>query len=155
VLDLENKVRLEMLFKVVQRRGEMPETPDLFSEVANMRDELEEQGTMIDALVRTSAAERKDAILEEMQKDSALADVFLLVDGQRSQGEIVQNLSGSSNRGVSGASVSRKLEKLAKDMDLIVLARRVAAGNVYRKTRLDRVLGITRELNRRRPQKTK
>jgi hypothetical protein len=124
----------------------MPETPDLFAEVALLRDEVEEQGDMIDTLVRMSARELKAEILKEMKQDPILAEIFLLVDGARSQGEILKILQERNSKGVSSATISRKLERLQKDLHLIHFVRRVQAGNVYRRGRLDQVLGISRAL---------
>src|SRR5437773_3571867 len=126
----------------------MPESTDLFAEVANIRDELEEQGAMLDALVRSSGREAKELVLGEMRRDSGLGRILQLVDGNRSQGEIVLRLKEEGVKGTSPASVSRKLDRLAHELGLVILVRRVSSGNVYRKTRLDKVLGISRAVDR-------
>ncbi len=104
---------------------------------------------MIDALVRMSGHEHKQQILEEMEKDPGLAQVFLLVDGSRSQGEILRILQEKQDKGASSATVSRKLDHLHRDLNLIHFVRRSAAGNVYRPGRLAHVLGIARSLNKK------
>ena len=124
----------------------MPESPDLFSEVAILRDEIEEQGDMIAALVRATGSEVKKQLLEEMNSDSALAEVFLLVDGNRSQGEMLKKLQEQKSKGASAATVSRKLDRLSNDLHLIHYVRRAATGKVYRRSRLDQTLGISRSL---------
>ena len=126
----------------------MPESLDLSNDVAQMRYELEEVGEMVNALVRMNARELKPQLLAEMKQDPALADVFLLVDGATSQGEILKRLQGRGNKGASAASVSRKLDRLAKELHLIHFASRNKTGNVYRLTRLAEVLGLRRAIER-------
>jgi hypothetical protein len=126
----------------------MPESLDLSTDVAQMRYELEEVGEMVDALVRMNARDLKPQVLAEMKQDPSLAEVFLLVDGVTSQGEILKRLKNRGNKGASAASVSRKLEHLSKELHLIHFASRNKTGNVYRLTRLAEVLGIRRALGR-------
>jgi hypothetical protein len=125
----------------------MPESPDLFAEVALLRDEVEEQGEMIDSLVRASGKELKAEILNAMKEDPALAQIFLLVDGRRTQGEIVKVLTDRKVKGASAAGVSLRMQRLHKDLYLVHLVRRVAGGNVYRRSRLDQALGISRAVS--------
>lgn len=125
----------------------MAESDEIFSEVAAMRDELEEQGAMINALVRTSSKERRDDLLKDFSKDVALREIFLLIDGSRAQQEIVEELARRKVKGASRSAVSTKLDKLRFE-GLISRTSRGRAGIVYRKTRLDDALGITRTLTR-------
>ena len=90
----------------------MSESTQLFNEIANMRDELDEQGMMLDALVRASGVGER--IVELLRKDPTAASVLLAVDGKRSQREIVKFLEDSGSR-TSEATVSRKLATLSKD----------------------------------------
>jgi hypothetical protein len=124
----------------------MAESDELFNEVAQMRDELEEQGAMIDALVHVSGKELRAQILTDMRKDDALREVYLLINGKRTQGEIATDLA---TRGVAQKSaVSLKFEKLAKDYNLIQHVRRGKAGKIYRRTRLGTTLKIDRALEK-------
>jgi hypothetical protein len=126
----------------------MAETLDLFAEVAAMRDELEEQGTMIDALVRTSGSSFRDQVMAVMTDDPTLAEVYRLVDGQRTQAEILETLRSRGMKGASSRGISERMAKL-HDLDLIMLVDRRAGGaKVYRRTRLDRALGISRALGK-------
>jgi hypothetical protein len=124
----------------------MAESDELFNEVAQMRDELEEQGAMIDALVHIGGKELRGQILSDMTKDNALREVYLLVDGKRTQGEIAVDLAA---RGIAQKSaVSLKLEKLAKDYNLIQHVRRAKSGKIYKRTRLGTTLKIDRALEK-------
>ncbi len=123
----------------------MPETHDLFNEVAQIKDEVEDVREMVDALVRVNSNQLKADILKDMVSDRALAEVFLLIDGSRSQGEILKALQERGVKGASPASVSRKLERLG-ELNLVHFVRREAAGKVYRTARLAEVLGLRRAL---------
>jgi hypothetical protein len=130
----------------------MAESDELFNEVAQLRDEVEEQGAMIGALVHIGGNELRNEILQDMEKDRALREVYLLVDGKRTQGEIAADLD---TRGIAKKSaVSLKFEKLAEDYGLIQHVRRAKAGKIYRRTRLAKTLKIDRGLDKAKPRTT-
>jgi hypothetical protein len=130
----------------------MAESDELFNEVAQLRDEVEEQGAMIGALVHIGGNELRNEILQDMEKDRALREVYLLVDGKRTQGEIAADLD---KRGIAKKSaVSLKFEKLAEDYGLIQHVRRAKAGKIYRRTRLAKTLKIDRGLDKAKPRTT-
>jgi hypothetical protein len=123
------------------------ESDELFGEVASLRDELEEQGSMINALVRAASPELRAQLLSEFEKDPALREIYSLIDGKRAQQEIVEDLARRGVRGASRNAVSYKLDRLRFE-GLISRVRRTRAGIVYRKTRLDHALGISRQLEK-------
>jgi hypothetical protein len=131
----------------------MTESNELFNEVAQIRDELEDQGAMIDALVHIGGAALRTQILDDMEKDPALREIYLQVDGKRTQGEIVADLE---SRGLAKKSaISLKFEKLALDYGLIQHVRRARAGKIYRRTRLGKTLKIDRALESGKPKRPK
>lgn len=67
----------------------MPETPDLFAEVANLRDQVDDMSRSVSAIARKSGW--REDIMAAMEKDPTLARVFLLVDGRRTQNDIVKD----------------------------------------------------------------
>jgi Arginine repressor, DNA binding domain len=121
----------------------MPESPDLYAEVANLRDQIDDMSRTVSAIARRSGA--KEEILDAMDKDQMLARVFLLIDGKRTQGDIVEELR---KQGVSAsqATVSRKLDVLIEDWDLVRKTSRNRTGTFYVKTSLARDLRIARAL---------
>jgi len=121
----------------------VPETPDLFNEVAILRDQVEDMAKTVSALARHSGM--RDELLEAMRKDDLLARVFLLVDGRRTQKDIVTELVAQNGKG-SQATVSRKLEQLAEDWDLVRPTSRGANGTRYVHTSLAADLKIKRAL---------
>jgi hypothetical protein len=124
----------------------MAESIEAFAELATLRIEVAEIGTMVDALVRQGGTEVQKQILEEMASDRALAEIYRLIDGQRGSKSILAELKRLGIPGASQPTVSRKTTKLRND-GLIALDSNSAEGHVYRHTRLDRVLGIKRALN--------
>jgi hypothetical protein len=124
----------------------MAESDEIFNEVAQIRDELEEQGAMIDALVHVGGTLFRDEILADMEKDRALREVYRLVDGKRTQGEIAAELDSLSI--AKKSSVSLKFDKLAEEYKIIQLVRRTGAGKIYKKTRLGRTLKIGRAIEK-------
>jgi hypothetical protein len=125
----------------------MAESDELFIEVASMRDEIEEQGAMINALVRASSPELRKQLLESFEADPALREIYKLIDGKRSQGQIVAALGPLKLRGASRSAVSNKIEELRYE-GLIALVGRTKDGLIYKKSRLDAALGISRELGK-------
>lgn len=123
----------------------MAESLDLMNEVRLLRARVEELGGMTETLVRSSSKELVSSMLGRFADDTTLREVFLRVDGARSQGEILEQLRKDRVPG-SAATVSRKLDVLANELHLVELVDRTAHGKVYRRTGLDRILGISRSL---------
>jgi hypothetical protein len=123
----------------------MPESSELFSEIANLRDQVDDMSRTVSAIARKSGF--KDDILEAMGQDPLLAQVFLLVDGQRTQNDIVAALR---ERGQSATqpTISRKLDSLVEDWDLVRKTTRDRLGVRYVQTSLARNLRITRSLEK-------
>jgi hypothetical protein len=126
----------------------MAETIDLFNEVRQLRSRVEEIGGMTEALVRAQSGDLVKAILERFESDLSLKSTFLAVDGERSQGEILEILKRANMKGASAATVSRKMETLEKELHLIELSNRTAKGKIYVRTNLDRILGISRRFEK-------
>jgi hypothetical protein len=97
------------------------------------------------SLVRAQGKELVEAMVARLTADEILRNVFLAVDGKRSQSEIVERVKRSGKSG-SNATISRKVEVLVQEMHLIELADRTAKGKIYKRTKLDRILGISRRL---------
>jgi arginine repressor len=103
---------------------------------------------MTETLVRAQSRQLVTAMLDRFTGDAALKAVFLNVDGNRSQNEILDALRSARVQGASAATVSRKLDVLAHELHLIELRDRTAKGKIYARTNLDRILGISRALER-------
>jgi hypothetical protein len=125
----------------------MAESLDLFNEVRQLRAQVDDLGAMTETLVRAQSTELVEAMIKRFAADPALKATFLAVDGVRSQTEIVADLKASKVTGANNATVSRKVDLLQHRLHLIELADRNAKGKIYKRTNLDRVLGISRALD--------
>lgn len=113
-----------------------------------MRARLEGIEHRQEMLVRAHADEILQTIWDFIDKDAMLGEVFLLVDGKRTQLDIVAALK---QKGISASqpTVSRKLTKLNIELGLVEIGDRDAAGTVYTKSELDRILHLTPKVERR------
>ena len=126
----------------------MPETRDLLAEVKRLRQDQEDQGELIQALLRHSGRQVKEEMLARLSSDEVAADILMLVDGVRSQGEILAELRRANPPGPSPMTVSRRFRLLSEELHLIALVAKTGTGNVYRRTIVDKTLGISRALQR-------
>lgn len=126
----------------------MPESLDAYAELRAMRARLEGIEHRQEMLVRAHSDEILKAIWTYIDSDETLGEVFLLVDGKRTQQDIVTALK---QKGISASqpTVSRKLTKLNIELGLVEIGDRDAAGTVYMKSALDRILHMTSKVERR------
>jgi hypothetical protein len=99
-------------------------------------------------LVRAHSTEILKTIWEYIDNDPTLAEIYLLVDGVRTQKEIVAALK---DRGITldQSNVSRKLGKLMNALSLVEISDRDATGATLRKSDLDKILNLTPKVERR------
>ena len=119
-----------------------------FAEIKQINDELAAQGGILRALLHAQGKEMAEAVLAEMRKDETLARVFLLVDGLRSQKDIVAELGKDGGKAVSQPTVSGKMSRLCDDLGLIAPIRRAKNGTVYRTTPAADALRIRQALGK-------
>lgn len=124
----------------------MAESLDLFNEVRQLRAKVDDLGVLTETLVRAQSRDLVKAIMDKLSADASLCAVFLAVDGVRSQTDILSSLKRTKLKGASPATVSRKIDVLQHELHLIELAAVTAKGKIYRRTNLNRILGISRQL---------
>jgi DNA-binding transcriptional ArsR family regulator len=126
----------------------MPESLDAFSELRAIRARVEGIEHRQEMLVRAHSDEILETVWGYIDKDELLAEVYLLVDGKRTQQDIVAalNRKGSS---ASQPTVSRRLAKLKNELGLVEVAERDASGATLRKSDLDKILHLTPKVERR------
>lgn len=131
----------------------MTDNLEVFSEIRQIRDRLESIEQTQELLVRADLHRILALIWQEMDNEPILAHVYLAVDGVRTQSVIADNLRA---KGIPGSepTVSRRLDKL-RELGLVELIDQTKAGKVYRRTRVDRILGVARRLERRLLEATK
>lgn len=125
----------------------MAESPDLYAEVAAMRNQLDDVASMTAALLRSNPQMSKE-VLEFLSKDTVARCIYLLTDGTTSQTEIVKALEAKKIKGGTRSGVSRKIEILTQDYHLLARDHRSGKSNVYRKTEIASALHIDRLLTR-------
>jgi DNA-binding transcriptional ArsR family regulator len=126
----------------------MPESLDAFAELRSMRARLEGIEHRQEMLVRAHSSEILSAIWTYIDADETLGEVFLLVDGKRTQQDIASALK-AKGLSASQPTVSRKLTKLNVELGLVEIGDRDAAGTVYAKSDIDRILHLTSKIERR------
>lgn len=126
----------------------MPESLELFAQVALLRQEVEEHGAILSSILRAQAPQLREEMLAAMRKDRTLAAIFIAVDGKRTQGEILKLVVAQGLKAANVAGVSRRMDRLAHEFGLISLARRTGSGKVYRRTVLDKALRISRAIEK-------
>lgn len=126
----------------------MPESLDAFSELRAIRARVEGIEHRQEMLVRAHSDEILRAVWEYFDRDRTLAAVYIVVNGKRTQREIVTALKA---RGITTTqqNVSLKLAKLKNEMGLIEVGRRHAEGTIYVKSEIDRILHLTPKVERR------
>jgi hypothetical protein len=88
-------------------------------DVGEIRNELGRQGGLLRALVYAQAGHLGDLVLEAMESDPVLARIYLLLSKPMSQTEVVDALKLTGVPGASQSSISRKMEKLEKELGVI------------------------------------
>lgn len=131
----------------------MAESIDALSEIASIRLELEEHTHFLVALLKANPAIEEE-IFEALRQDPVLAEILLLIDGLRTQGEIQKTLAGAGVKGSSVGSISNKFDRLFQDLSLISPVRQTA-GKVYGLSPLAIRLKVVRRIEKERAKASK
>jgi DNA-binding transcriptional ArsR family regulator len=113
-----------------------------------MRARLEGIEHRQEMLVRAHREEILDEIWRYIDGDPMIGEVYLLVDGKRTQQDIVA-VFRQKGVTVSQPTVSRKLSKLMNELGLVEIVDRDASGAALRKSDLDKILNLTPKVERR------
>lgn len=125
----------------------MPETSETLSEIKKLRSEVDQQGEMLDALVRYDPRVR-DSILDEFKNDKVLAAVYLLVDGNKTQQQIVESMKALNIKGASAPMITRKITALRTHMRVITPVAKDGKSWIYAHNRLGRALSLTKNIRK-------
>jgi hypothetical protein len=125
-------------------------SPELYGEIRLIRARLDAIEHTQDVLVRAERKEILPEILDAFARDGLLARIYQLIDGKRTQQQIGTALRSQGLHGDKAAMVSRRLDRLYRDLHLVELVDHGGKGKVYKKNGLDRILGVTRQLERQR-----
>lgn len=127
----------------------MPESLDAYAELRSMRARLEGIEHRQEMLVRAHRDEILDEIWRYIDGDPLIGEVYLLVDGDRTQQDIVAALKQKGIGPASQPTVSRRLSKLMNELGLVEISERDASGAALRKSDLDKILNLTPKVERR------
>jgi DNA-binding transcriptional ArsR family regulator len=120
----------------------MPETIDAFDELQTIRVRLDAIEQTQEMLVRANSAEILRDVDALTHDDDLAIRVYLLVDGQRTQGDIADEL------GTTQPTVSKKITKL-QQLHLVRVVEKRGGGNVYAKAAADRILRLSPRIRER------
>lgn len=125
----------------------MPESSDALLEIKKLRSEVDQQGEMLDALVRYDPRVR-DSILDEFKGDKVLATVYLLIDGAKTQQQIVESAKSLNIKGASPPMITRKITLLRTQMRVITPVAKDGRSWIYAHNRLGRALSLTKNIRK-------
>jgi hypothetical protein len=126
----------------------VPESEDLFAEVAALRAQVNDVSASTQALLRLSGKELKSELLDYLRSDEVAHAIFDLCDGERSQSDIVAVLEPKAIRGGSAMGISRRIETMVHDKNLLIQAGRKGKSPIYKHTHAAITLQIARGLGR-------
>jgi predicted HTH transcriptional regulator len=115
---------------------------EMFNQVRTIRSRVEGIEQTQRVLVRAEMEKIVPPLIEKMEKDPLLAQVYLEVDGKKPQKKVAEVLN------VSEATVSRRIDKLLKDEHVIVLVDQTTSGRIYDKAPLEQFLGLSRRIRK-------
>lgn len=125
----------------------MPETPETASEIQEIRFRLEAIEATQNMLVRREAPELLKAFLQLFQETPDLKSVYLAVNGQDTQAQILERLHAAGVT-MSQPTLSRRMDVL-KDNGLIERVPSSKSGDVYEKNKLvERMLRLSRTVEK-------
>ena len=120
---------------------------EIFNELRTIRSRVESIEKTQEVLVRADADRILAGVLPQFRADRVLCEVNLRVDGTKGQRQIVAELDAAGVSGASEATVSRKIDAL-RELDLVELADRTALGKIYAKTQIERLLRLSKYVER-------
>jgi hypothetical protein len=126
----------------------MGDSLEVYNELRLMRARLDGIEAMQEIQIRADRERIEEPIWRQLSSDPVLAEIYLLVDGKRTQKQIAELLVSTGTM-TTEMTVSRKMRVLLGELHLIEFADHGGRGKFYRKTRLDRILGISRRLHQR------
>jgi hypothetical protein len=126
----------------------MPESLDAYAELRAMRARLEGIEHRQEMLVRAHSDEILATVWEYIDRDAMLGEIFLLVDGARTQKDILAELNRRGTP-IAKGGLSTKLKTLRNELGLVEISERDATGATLRKSDLDKILHLTAKVERR------
>lgn len=118
----------------------MTESPELHEKVDRILQGVESMDNLMPWIIKPHAKEIRDQMIKYLEKQVSVVRVFLEVDGVKTVSDIKQKLN------MQMSNVSRELGKL-REMGIIE-PKSVGNSTVYQKTKIDKVIGLSKELEK-------
>jgi hypothetical protein len=125
----------------------MPESTNALNELQRLRLDVDDLKAITGALLHAQP-DLPQRVLAKLRSDPTLTRALLLVDGQKSQNDILVVLKAERYKGASKRGVSERFKYLSEDLGLIAFDRREKNGSIYRRTALDAALKTSQTLER-------
>ena len=120
----------------------MPESDELSKDVREIKWHQEEIDSSLEMLLRANKENLLKDVLGMFGRSKRRARVYLAVDGSKNVGEI------ASDERIHDKNVYNELKKL-KEWSLVVIKGEKNRQYVFRKSKLDRILGLSRILKKK------
>jgi hypothetical protein len=122
-------------------------TDDIHNQLLKIHSRLDGIEHTQEVLVRADATRIWRQIEEAFDKEPVLADIYELVDGIRTQTQIVEALKAQGAAVNSPMTVSRSLKRLREELQIVIAIEGAGGqGTVHAKTGLHRILGMNRHI---------
>lgn len=120
---------------------------EILNEVAALRARVDAIDHKQEILIRAQRGPIERAVLDAMEADPKLAQVYLQIDGKSTQKSVVASLAGAGIA-MSQPTVSRKMDVLEGELALIEPTDRGKDGVTYRKSAVDRILRLSPKVSK-------
>lgn len=120
---------------------------EILNEVAALRARVDAIDHKQEILIRAQRASIERAVLDAMEADPKLAQVYLQIDGKSTQKSLVASLARAGIT-MSQPTVSRKMDVLESELALIEPTDRGKDGVIYRKSAVDRILALSAKVSK-------
>ena len=119
----------------------MAESDELSAAIGHIKFKVDSMDRTLERLLRVNGKAMLADYLEQLDRDPVLRQVYLEVDGSKTQQQIAEAI------GKSNATVTGKTKRL-EELDLIELVRYDNRGKLFQHTKMETIFKISRELEK-------
>ena len=119
----------------------MAESDELSAAIGHIKFKVDSMDRTLERLLRVNGKAMLADYLEQLGRDPVLRQVYLEVDGSKTQQQIAEAI------GKSNATVTGKTKRL-EELDLIELVRYDNRGKLFQHTKMETIFKISRELEK-------
>mgnify|MGYP000848138996 CR=1 FL=1 len=119
----------------------MAESDELSAAIGHIKYKVDSMDRTLERLLRVNGKAMLADYLEQLGLDPVLKQVYLEVDGSKTQQQIAEAI------GKSNATVTGKTKRL-EELDLIELVRYNNSGKIFQHTKMETIFKISRQLKK-------